>query len=188
MQRHGDVALRRRQRSPPSRPLHRRRPRTLRQFEQLHSPRQRGQRQSPAALAASTPSWYRFPRHLEEAGREGRREGRGDSRGRGSHTSTAIAAHSSPLRVAKAGVGVGAPGRLGPQRGRLPRRLQHASAGEAGSSAAAAPLRHALWAEVEGAGGALGLGLHSLLAALVARGACLAVVHAPALQGTSAGE
>lgn len=32
-------------------------PLTLRQFEQLQSPRQRGQRQSPAALAASTCSW-----------------------------------------------------------------------------------------------------------------------------------
>lgn len=36
----------------------------LRQLEQLHSPRQRGQRQSPAALAASTFSLYRFSRHL----------------------------------------------------------------------------------------------------------------------------
>jgi hypothetical protein len=41
--------------------------------------------------------------------------------------------------------------------------------------------RSALWAEVEGAVGALGLGLRRLLAALVAGGAVLAVVHAATL-------
>ena len=42
-----------------------------------------------------------------------------------------------------------------------------------------------LGAEVEGAGPALGLQLRSLLAALVAGGAVLAVVHAPALRNSS---